>query len=752
MNEQRYKSSLKPTNLISTLSLISFLLLTAGNLQAGMPDSHQRMVDLLQQVRTETIENNSYFGFNLADRLGHQLASLPEEAPLRRRWELTFQLAQAELNLGREEKAVLHFTDALKILQASDHISSAAVTGTQFYLGVAHIRMAETQNCCLRHTADSCILPLRGGAIHTQQDPSRNAIPHLTRVVKSGKSNNPFYLKAIWLLNLAYMTVDEYPDSVPADFLIPPETFVSEETIPRFRDIAPELGLDTFDLSGGAIADDFDNDGYLDLFVSTWDPSGQIHFFHNNQDGTFSEQTAEVGLTGLYGGLNLVQADYDNDGDIDVLVLRGAWLGQYGRHPNSLLRNNGPSSDGWITFTDVTFDAGLGEVHYPTQSASWADYDNDGDLDLYIGNEANQLLSDAPNQLFRNNGDGTFTDIAVKAGVQDFGPTKAVIWGDYNHDRLPDIYVSNLGDANRLYHNNGDDTFTDLAGELGVMGFEQTFPAWFWDINNDGLLDLYVSSYTADIGVLAADARGLSVAPEALPQLYLGTETGFFEEVARQYNLVHPTSPMGSNFGDLDNDGYLDFYLGTGNPDLWNVMPGMMYRNKSGKYFAEVSYAGGFANIQKGHGIIFADFDNDGDQDVFEQMGGAFPADKYSNVLYENKGFGNHWLTIHLVGTESNRAAIGARIRVQVIEDGVRRSIFKHVNSGGTFGANPLRQTIGLGQATEVEELEIFWPTTGKTQTIKGVATDQFIQITEGQPGVVPISLKRLKLGGEPSD
>ena len=144
--------------------------------------------------------------------------------------------------------------------------------------------------------------------------------------------------------------------------------------------------------------------------------------------------------------------------------------------------------------------------------------------------------------------------------------------------------------------------------------------------------------------------------------------------------------------------------------------------------------------------------DNDGDQDVFEQMGGAFPADKYSNALYENKGFGNHWLTIHLVGTESNRAAIGARIRVQVIEDGVRRFIFKHVNSGGTFGANPLRQTIGLGQATEVEELEIFWPTTGKTQTIKGVATDQFIQITEGQSGAVPISLKRLKLGGEPSD
>ena len=197
---------------------------------------------------------------------------------------------------------------------------------------------------------------------------------------------------------------------------------------PVSRTSRPALGLATFDMCGGAIADDFDSDGYLDIVVSTWGTRGQIRFFRNNRDGTFTERTAEAGLLGLYGGINLVQADYDNDGDVDLLVLRGAWLRADGRHPNSLVRNNG---DG--TFTDVTFDAGLGEVHYPSPTAAWGDYDNDGDLDLYVGNESTPALV-APSQLFRNNGDGTFTDVAEAAAVRNFRYAKAAVWGDYNGD------------------------------------------------------------------------------------------------------------------------------------------------------------------------------------------------------------------------------------------------------------------------------------------------------------------------------
>ena len=724
--------------------LILFVFFTfplfSQKLPTEIPKSHHKMIQTLKRIADQTTENNPYLGSIRVKQLQRELYELPLDTPVRRKWELTFQLAQAELNLGLESKAIQHFTQSLSIIQQNGHPS--VIVGTQFYLAVAHMRQAETENCCLQHKADSCILPLQEHTIHTQKEPARQAIRYLTKVLEMGQDNNPFYFKALWLLNIAYMTIGEYPESIPVDWQIPTQTFVSEETIPRFRNIAPELGLDVFDLSGGAVADDFNNDGYVDLLTSTWDPSGQIRFFSNNGDGTFSDQTEIVGLTGILGGLNLVQADYDNDGDLDVLVLRGAWLGANGQHPNSLLQNNLQAKI--ITFTDVTFSAGLGDVHYPTQTASWADYDNDGDLDLYVGNECNQLLPDAPNQLFRNNGNGTFKDVASIAGVQDYGPTKAVIWGDYNNDCWPDIYVSNLGDANRLYHNNGNGTFEDRAGELGVMGYEETFPAWFWDVNNDGILDLYVASYIADIGILAADAKNLGVPAEALPQLYQGTDSGWFEDVTDQFHLLHPTAPMGSNFGDFDNDGFLDFYLGTGNPDLWNIMPGMMYRNQGGNKFSEVSYSGGFAHLQKGHAVCFADFDNDGDQDIFEQMGGAFPADRYNNVLYQNDGFGNNWLTVQLIGTVSNRSAIGARVHLKIVENGRPRSIFKHVNSGGTFGANPLRQTIGVGQAKVVEKLEIFWPTTGQTQAFSQVPVCQFIRIIEekSQWELIPMQVK----------
>ncbi len=712
---------------------------------------HQKILALLQAIADRTPEENIYIGDAFAVWMRRQLAALPPDASNQIRWRLHMQLGEAELRLGNEAEAIDHFTQARQLARSNPKVPGSVANQTIFHLGVAHMRHGETQNCCLRHTPESCILPLQGGGIHTQQDGSQQAVAYFTEVLQNTTEQDEVYWEARWLLNIAYMTIGGYPGQVPSSYLIPPKAFKSEEEMPRFTNIAPQLRLDTFDLSGGAIADDFDNDGYLDIVVSTSDPRGQFRFFRNNQDGTFSERTQEAGLLGLYGGLNLVQADYDNDGNVDILVLRGAWLEQYGQHPNSLLRNNGGG-----TFTDVTFDAGLGKVHYPTQTASWGDYDNDGDLDLYIGNESSEALK-APCQLFRNNGDGTFTDVAAEAGVQSYRFTKAVIWGDYNDDRLPDLYVSNykgsgfkganLRGINRLYRNNGDGTFTDVAGQLNVARPMHSFPAWFWDVDNDGALDLYVSSYYTRIGQIAANLLDKPVRME-LACLYRGNGDGGFEEVAQRYNLGRPTAPMGANFGDLDNDGYPDFYLGTGFFEYKSLMPNVMYRNQDGSRFADVTYAGGFGHLQKGHGIVFADFDNDGDQDIFEQMGGAFPGDRYSNVLYENPGFGNHWIAIKLVGVCSNQSAIGVRIHAEVIENGVPRSIYKHVNSGGTFGANPLRQTIGLGKATRIAGLEIFWPTTGLTQTFHNVAVNQFIRIVEGEAQYTTIEIKRLKLGG----
>ena len=556
---------------------------------------------------------------------------------------------------------------------------------------------------------------------------------------------------------MAAMTIGEYPDGLRPDERIDAAVFASEVAFPRFEDVAPALGLNSLDLSGGAVVEDLDGDGFLDVLSSSWHTDGQLRFFRNQGDGTFAERTNEAGLTGIVGGLNLVQADYNNDGFVDVLVLRGAWLvGRSGQYPNSLLRNNGAG-----TFIDVTFRSGLGETHYPTQTAAWADYDLDGDLDLYVGNEA---LPDHPFpcQLFRNDGVGSFTDVAAEAGVQNLRYTKGVSWGDFDGDRYPDLYVSNLLGLNRLYRNRGDGTFEDVAGERRVAWPFNSFPTWFWDFDNDGSLDLFVGSY--DQGQGASTAGGITeadyrLAPvvasylgkpfqSELAKLYRGDGKGGFQNVAAERNLKRLTLPMGSNFGDLDNDGFPDFYLGTGYPFYDGLIPNVMYWNRGGRTFVDVTSAGGFGHLQKGHGVAFADLDNDGDQDVFEQMGGAYPGDVFGNALFENPGFGNHWLKVKLVGVESNRSAIGARIRLEFEEDGSRRSVYKHVNSGGSFGCNPLQQHLGVGQAETIDRLEVYWPKTDRTQTFRNLAVDRKVEIVEGVDELRLVPERAFKLGG----
>ena len=277
-------------------------------------------------------------------------------------------------------------------------------------------------------------------------------------------------------------------------------------------------------------------------------------------------------------------------------MLRGAWFAGEGRHPNSLLRND----DG--VFVDVTFAAGLGEQHYPTQTAAWADYDNDGDLDLYVGNEhLPDPEASARSQLFRNAGDGRFTDVAEVAGVAVEAFVKGVTWGDYDADGHPDLYVSVLGGPNRLFHNEGDGTFRDVAAQAGVQGPQQSFPVWFWDFDNDGDLDLYVSSYKGDVdGVafVAASALGIE-GPWEVAKLYKGDGRGGFRDVAASVGLERLHLPMGSNFGDLDNDGYLDFYLGTGYPDYEALMPNVLYHNRGGVRFADVTVPAGLGHLQK---------------------------------------------------------------------------------------------------------------------------------------------------------
>ena len=424
--------------------------------------------------------------------------------------------------------------------------------------------------------------------------------------------------------------------------------------------------------------------------------------------------------------MNLVHADYDNDGDLDLLILRGAWLKEEGKIRNSLLRND--LSDG-RGFSDVTHSAGLAEPAYPTQTAAWADFDGDGDLDLYIGNEGKDE-KDYPSQLFRNEGAGAdgqvvFVDVATQAGVLNRHYTKGVVWGDYDNDGDADLYVSNNGQGNRLYRNDsgpgsGQVKFTDVASRLGVTQPEPSFASWFFDYDNDGDLDLFVTDYREQTALVTASYFEVDL-PGDRALLYRNdlTEKGApgFTEVSLNVGLGRPSMTMGSNFGDLDNDGWLDLYLGTGEPDLASLMPNVMYRN-SGGTFSEVTFVGGFGHLQKGHGVAFGDLDNDGDQDLLHQLGGFFPADSFGNALFLNPGTQAGWVTLRLVGNPANRSAIGARIELVVGDGRTQRSIHRVVGSGGSFGGSSLQQEIGVGEGGEIRELIVQWPGSGTRATL----------------------------------
>ncbi len=500
-----------------------------------------------------------------------------------------------------------------------------------------------------------------------------------------------------WLLTIAAMSLGEYPRGVPVEFRLPENLFASTFDIGRFPNIAARVGLDSRGPNefGGSAFDDFTGDGLPDIFISSADCDLDAALFVNRLDH-FEDLGSRAGLAGQSMAANCSHADYDNDGRLDVLLLRGGWEAA---RPLSLLRNKGNG-----TFEDVTAAAGLtGAIQ--SQCGAWGDFDNDGWVDLYVVAEQGSGASDTrnPSRLYRNNGDGTFRDVAESAGVTNDAYSKGAAWGDYDDDGWLDLYVSNMKGANRLFHNNRDGTFTDVAPQLGVTDPKSSFSCWFWDYDNDGRLDLFVAGFRGFVYDVIADRLGQSHQGE-YPRLYRNLGKEGFHDVTKDAGLARVFLTMGSNFGDVDNDGFLDVYLGTGRPNYSALVPNVMLKNVDGRRFEDVSVSSGTAHLQKGHGVSFADWDGDGDLDLFEQMGGATPGDRAHNVLYENPGHGRHWLAIKLVGTKTNRAAIGARLRVNLKgRDGAARSIFRVVSAGSSYGGNSFVQHIGLGDATEAE-------------------------------------------------
>jgi hypothetical protein len=704
-----------------------------------LPESTLWMIERLQKIHVGADPGkNEFMNVERANIFKERIA---EATDMPMKALLGLDLALELLKSGKPEPALQ------QIQVAEDLFTNIGITlradkrsWLRMLKATAMLRVGEQENCLANHNAESCLFPLAPAAYHKLPRGSRGAIVLLTEQLKEF----PRDLSARWLLNLAYMTLGEYPEQVPAEWLIPPKTFKSDCEFPHFTDVAGPLGIDVNGLAGGCILDDFDNDGFIDIVTSSWGLDGVLHYFHNDGDGHFSDRTAAAGLSGLMGGLNIQQTDYNNDGLLDIWVLRGAWSFKEGRVPPSLLRNNG---DG--TFTDVTEQAGLANGH-PSQTSVWFDYDGDGWLDLFVGNETTDPKDPDPCELYHNNHDGTFTECAVASGLAVKRFVKGVTTLDYDNDGRPDLYLSCVDGKNILFHNDGTNSagqwkFSDATERAGLKA-SRTFPTWSFDYDNDGWEDIFVSGYAApDVGDIAADYLGLRT-KGVQATLYHNNHDGTFTDVAAQTHLNHVFLTMGCNFGDLDNDGWLDFYLGTGNPDFTMLTPKRMFRNNEGKFFQDVTTAGGFGHLQKGHGVGFADFENNGNQDVYEVMGGAYVGDTSFNVLYHNPGSTNRWLKLKLEGTKSNRAAIGARIKVTVRTSGGTRDIYRTVNSGGSFGSNPLRQEIGLGNATLIESVDVNWPASGIRQSFTDLELDRCYQIVEDETNAAPVELKRIHL------
>jgi hypothetical protein len=670
-----------------------------------------------------------------AEVLGERLRIMPAGLA---RFDTQFAHAKELLHAGRSEDAVRALEELERSAAATAPEAWRANRTTVLLLkGTAFLRMAEEQNCCSNNNRDSCLLPIKGEGIHKKREGSTRAIEIFEEVLAADPGN----LRARWLINIAHMTLGTYPGGLSPKALIPPRTFDSVHPLPEFPNIAREAGLSLFGLAGGSVLDDFDNDGRLDLMVSFQGLRDQMRYLRNRGDGMFEDRTEAAGLLGEVGGLNMIHADYDNDGFVDVVVLRGGWLKTEGNLPLSLLRNSG---DG--TFSDVTVDAGLLRFA-PTQTAAFFDYDGDGWLDLFVGNEST-TGNEKPCQLFHNNGDLTFTEVAEAAGVSYVGWVKGVAAGDYDNDGRPDLYLSLQGGANVLFHNDGPREpqgswrrwrFTDTAARAGVDRTRFSFGTFFFDYDNDGWLDLLVVGYSpTQAEDIAADYLGLPTKSER-SRLYRNEGDGTFQDVTRAVGLHKVILAMGHNFGDLDNDGFLDVYFGTGNPDFSLLVPNRMFRNAEGRRFQDVTTAGNFGHLQKGHGVSFGDIDNDGDQDVFEQMGGAYLADKAWSALYANPGNENAWIGLDLVGVRSNRKAVGARIKVTAATKKGVRNIHRTVGGGGSFGASPFAQHIGLGAADRIVAAEIFWPVTGKTQRVLGLSPGRWYRIREDEIGAQPL-------------
>lgn len=568
------------------------------------------------------------------------------------------------------------------------------------------------------------------GFIRIKQRRPGEAIPLLRKSLEGLPQGVEGALFARWLLRLAYEGAGTPPGQRMGQLAFHDgiETARGAHGI-TFSDIAPQRGVDKLDGLGPSAWGDFDGDGDLDLYVSGCDSYGALY---RNDGGRFTDVSREAGLFHAQSGFSATFADYDNDGLPDLYVGRDGWNGQA---PNSLYHNNG---DG--TFTDRTRSAGLGDTG-STFVHAWSDVDRDGDIDLYL---ANGITGGGDtNALYVNNGDGTFTDATASAGLSERRGTRTIgaAFGDYNGDAWPDLFVSGHYTRNRLYRNRGNGTFEEVAAAAGVDGESQQgtgYVTLFIDYDNDlkpDILRTSLADWLSTLSALSGDmARrspryGRTVIEKFAPKLYRNRGGGRFEDLSTPAGLATPIGIMGANSGDLNNDGWIDLYFGTGDPEVDRLEPDRFFLGGPDG-FMDATFTTGLGNVGKGHGVTMVDLEGDGDLDMYVPEGGFVHGDPWPNALYLNEvPAGNHWLHLDLVGVASNRDALDTLV---VVSAGGRRQMREVKNGEGFGSSNSPTVEFGLGRASVVESLTVRWPS-GKVQEFSDLAPDRRLLLVEGR-------------------
>ena len=475
---------------------------------------------------------------------------------------------------------------------------------------------------------------------------------------------------------------------------------------------------------------DYNNDGWPDLFAGNSNsdqspdgPNAESFLYRNNGDGTFMRVTNVSVVTNRIWSISGVWGDYDNDGFLDLFVSNP-------NHPNSLYRNLG---DG--TFSKITNGLMATEEQY-SHAAAWADFDRDGFLDVFIANFRQTPSSPfRTNFLYRNLGDGTFSKISFGPKPANNGDSWNVAWADYDNDGWPDLFVPFGGTRSRqnsfLHHNNGDGTFSRVTNGVIATEIANSVACAWGDYDNDGFLDLFVSNFY--------DQNNF---------LYHNNGDGTFTKVTNCVVALDHGTSVGCAWGDYDNDGWLDLFVANLGPVDTNSFASIreennfLYHNNGNGSFTKITSGILVNDLGYSTGCAWADYDNDGFLDLFVANG--WGTQSQNNFLYHNSGNSNAWLTLKLIGTVSNRSAIGAKVHVMATVSGKTFWQMREISGGSNYGSqNDLRPIFGLGDATNADVIRIEWPS-GIVQTFTNLTARQFLTITE------PSRLSAATVGGQP--